>query len=136
MQQSNPIKKDARRHVMIVACPSLAFAFMLLLTSHAIITGFACIYCILFLYFLALSSLHPLTYVFHNCLTCFSLPNTCSSISAREPHPLCSSRSRETHNNEDMAFVYRSTRNVHVFLALLVQERSYEDSVGQRHSAG
>ena len=38
-------------HVMIVACPSLAFAFMLLLIFHAIITGFACIYCILFLYF-------------------------------------------------------------------------------------
>ena len=38
-------------HVMTVACPSLAFAFMLLPISHAIITGFACIYCILFLYF-------------------------------------------------------------------------------------
>ena len=25
---------------------------------------------------------------------------------------------------------------IYVFLALLVQERSYEDSVGQRHSAG
>ena len=45
-------------HIMIVACPSLAFVFMLLLISHAIITGFACIYCILFLHFLALSSTH------------------------------------------------------------------------------
>ena len=25
---------------------------------------------------------------------------------------------------------------IHVFLVLLKQERSYEDSVGQRHSAG
>ena len=44
-------------HVMIVACPSLAFVFMLLLISHAIIT--ACLhnlYCILSLYFLVLSS--------------------------------------------------------------------------------
>ena len=32
-----------------------------------------------------------------------------------------------------MAFVYTE---MHVFLALLVHERSYEDSVGQRHSAG
>ena len=40
----------------------LAFAFMLLLISHAIITGFVRIYCILFLYSLALSSLHPLTF--------------------------------------------------------------------------
>ena len=38
------------RHVTIVACPSLAFAFVLLLISHAIITGFACIY-FTFLYF-------------------------------------------------------------------------------------
>ena len=47
-------------YVMMVASPSLAFAFafMLLLISHGIITGFACLYCILFLYFLALSSLH------------------------------------------------------------------------------
>ena len=30
-------------HVMVVACPSPAFAFMLLFISHAIITGFACI---------------------------------------------------------------------------------------------
>ena len=37
------------------------------------------------------------------------------------------------HNNEEMALVYTE---IHVFLALLVQERSYEDSVGQRHSAG
>ena len=60
----NPIKKmqGGVTHVMIVACPSLAFAFMLLLISHAIFTGFACIYCILFLYFLALSSPHPLTF--------------------------------------------------------------------------
>ena len=43
-------------HVMIVTCPSLAFAFMPFLISHAIITGFVCICCILFLYFLALSS--------------------------------------------------------------------------------
>ena len=49
-------------YVMIVACPSLAFAFMLLLISYAIITGFVCIYCILFLYLLALSSLNPLTF--------------------------------------------------------------------------
>ena len=48
-------------HVMIDACPSLAFAFMLLFISHAIFTGFACVYCILFLYVLALLSLHPLT---------------------------------------------------------------------------
>ena len=38
-----------------------------------------------------------------------------------------------THNNEEMAFVYTE---MHVFLALLVQERSYEGSVGHRHSAG
>ena len=37
------------------------------------------------------------------------------------------------HNNKEMAFVYIK---IHVFLALLVQERSYENSVGQRHSAG
>ena len=36
-------------------------------------------------------------------------------------------------NNEEMAFVYTE---IHVFLALLVQERSYEDFVGQRDSAG
>ena len=36
-------------------------------------------------------------------------------------------------NNEEMAFVYTE---MHVFLALLVQERSYEDSVGHTHSAG
>ena len=38
-----------------------------------------------------------------------------------------------THNNEEMAFVYME---MHAFLALLIQERSYEDSVGHRHSAG
>ena len=37
------------KHALIVACSSLAFAFMLLLISHAIITAFACIYCIMFL---------------------------------------------------------------------------------------
>ena len=37
------------------------------------------------------------------------------------------------HNNEEMEFVYTE---IHVFLALLVQERFYEDSVGQRHLAG
>ena len=61
----NPIIKRCRggvMHVMIVAYPFLAFAFMLLLISHAIITGFVFIYCILILYFLALSSLHPLTF--------------------------------------------------------------------------
>ena len=47
-------------HVMIVSCPSLAFAFMLLLISHAIIADFASLYCILFLQF-SLQSLHPLT---------------------------------------------------------------------------
>ena len=36
-------------------------------------------------------------------------------------------------SNEEMACVYTE---IHVFLALLVQERLYEDSVGQRHSAG
>ena len=55
------------RHVMIVACPSLAFAFTLLLISHA------CIYCVFFLYFLALSSLHPiLMKCFHTLLNCSS----------------------------------------------------------------
>ena len=34
-------------HIMIVACPSPAFTFRLLLISHAIITVFACICCIL-----------------------------------------------------------------------------------------
>ena len=33
-----------RAHVMIVACPSLAFAFVLLLISHDIITAFACMH--------------------------------------------------------------------------------------------
>ena len=44
----NPIKKmqGGITHVMIVASPSLAFAFMLLPISYAIITGFARIYCI------------------------------------------------------------------------------------------
>ena len=103
---------------MIVACPSLAFAFMLLLTSHAIITGFACIYCILFLYFLALSSLHPLTYVFHNCLTCFSLPNTCSSISARASPTLCAHRG---HVKRIIMRKWRSCIDLHgMCLALLV----------------
>ena len=37
------------------------------------------------------------------------------------------------HNNEEMAFVYTE---IHVYLALRVQERSYENSVGQRHSTG
>ena len=39
----NPIKKmqGGVTHVMIVACLSLAFAFMLLLISYAIITGLA-----------------------------------------------------------------------------------------------
>ena len=32
------------------------------------------------------------------------------------------------HKNEEMAFVYTE---IHVFLALLVQEMSYKDSVGQ-----
>ena len=36
-------------------------------------------------------------------------------------------------NNGEMAFVYTE---INVFLALLVQERSYEDFAGQRHSAG
>ena len=60
----NPIKmmQGGVTHVMIVACPSLAFAFLLLLISHAFLTGFACIYCILFLYLLALAFLHPLTF--------------------------------------------------------------------------
>ena len=38
-----------------------------------------------------------------------------------------------THNNEEMAFVFTE---MHVFLALLMQEMSYEDSVGLRDSAG
>ena len=36
------------------------------------------------------------------------------------------------HNNEEMAFLYTE---IHLFLALVVQERSYEDSVEHRHSA-
>ena len=36
-------------------------------------------------------------------------------------------------SHEEMVFVYME---IHVFLALLVQEGSYEDSVGQRHSTG
>ena len=66
----------------------------------------------------------------------FLLPNTCSSIYfTGEPHRFCSSRSREItrDNNEEMAFLYTEIR---VLLALLVQEKSYEDSVGHRHSAG
>ena len=67
-------------HVMIVVCPSLAFAFILLLISHAIITGFACIYCILFLYFLALSSLHHLRNILMKCFSHFIHVKTCIAI--------------------------------------------------------
>ena len=61
-----------------------------------------------------------------------------SSILCARVSPLVLSRSREityarAHNNKEMAFVYTE---MHVFLALFVQERSYEDSVRQRHSAG
>ena len=78
--------------VMIVACPSLAFAFMLLLISHVIITAFACLYCILFLYFLALSSLHPFNQMF---LLLFHLLFITKYMFTHEPHPLCCSQSHE-----------------------------------------
>ena len=71
----------------------------------------------------------------HTCFTCFSLPNTCSSISCASPTPFAprSHVKSHAHNNEEMAFVYRK---MHVFLALLVQERFYKDSVAQRHHTG
>ena len=87
-------------HVMLVACPSLAFTFIctLLLISHAIITGFACIYCILFLYYLALASLR-LYYFNEMFFTFVALVFHCQIhavvFHAREPHPFWSSRSRE-----------------------------------------
>ena len=116
---------------MKAACPSLAFAFMLRPYFSCHHHWFACIYCILFLYFLALSSLHPLRNVFH---TCFSLPNTCSTISRASLTPFAPRGhvKSHAHNNEEMVFLYTE---IHVFLALLLQVRSYEDSVGQRHSA-
>ena len=45
----------------------------------------------------------------------------------------CGHMKLNAHNNEEMAFVYTE---IHVFLALLMQEKSYEDSIGQRHFAG
>ena len=45
----------------------------------------------------------------------------------------CGHMKSHVHNNEEMEFVYTE---IHVFLALLVQERFYEDSVGQRHLIG
>ena len=41
-----------------VACSSPTFAFMLLLISQAIITAFACIYCIFFIFWGALNACH------------------------------------------------------------------------------
>ena len=52
---------------------------------------------------------------------------------ARAPPLLLGHVKSRAHNNEEMALVYTE---MHVFLALLVQERSYEDSVGQWHSVG
>ena len=54
---------------------------------------------------------------------------------ASEPHPFarCSHVKLHTHNNEEKVFVYTE---IHVFQALFVQEGSYEDSVGKRHSTG
>ena len=44
------------------------------------------------------------------------------------PFALHSHVKSHAHKNEEMAFVYTE---IHVFLALLVQEMSYKDSVGQ-----
>ena len=65
--------------------------------------------------------------------TCFSLQNTCSSISHASCTPFvphCHVKSH-THNNKEMAFMYMK---IHTFLALLVQERSYFESFMYRNT--
>ena len=56
-----------------------------------------------------------------------------TSISRASPTPFAPRGHVKSHaHNEEMAYLYTE---MHVFLVLLVQERSYEYSVGQRHSA-
>ena len=63
----------------------------------------------------------------------FTLFSLASSISRANPTPFAPRGHVKSHAHEEMAFVYTEMQ---VFLALLVQERSYKDSVGHRHSAG
>ena len=121
----NPKLKDVRRGYACYYCymPSSPVLLHIYLVS-----GYAYYYCCMpsipvllhiiycsFLYFLALSSLHPSIFfngnVFYTCFTNFSL-YTCLqmqySLCECEPHPFCCSWSYETHvsNNEEMAFNY------------------------------
>ena len=129
----NPIVDVERGYTcLIVACPSLAFAFMLLLISHGIVTGSFLHTLHLAPVLLALSSLHPLTFLMKCFFILVSLVfHCCSSILLCEPHPSapCCHMKLHVHNDEEMAFMYTE---VHVFLALLMHERSYENSVVEK----
>ena len=105
---------------MIVACPTLAFAFMLLLIFSCNHHRFCLYIIILFLSFLALSFLHAFKMFF----TLVSLVFQTHAVvfHARAP-PFCFSRSREitrAHNNEKMAFVYTEGGNLDVTLLLRI----------------